>query len=122
MKQRDLILYGDDGDGGVVETVLPFKWEICSACDGHGTSSAYLGAFTASEWHELDEQFQEDYMRGRLDRACEHCEGGRVRVADFSRMTKAQRKAWNAQRRADREVHEEEMMERRMLYGMEPGY
>ena len=42
---KDLVLHGGDG----TETTLPFKWAICGQCDGHGKSSAYLGAFTREE-------------------------------------------------------------------------
>ena len=51
---------------------------VCPQCRGEGTSSLYLGAFTASEFDEMGEEFQYDYMRGALDRTCETCDGLRV--------------------------------------------
>lgn len=104
-------LYCDDGSG----TELPFKWSICSGCDGHGKSSAYLGAYTRSEMDEAGPEFLEDYMAGRYDRACDRCEGsGKVRIVDWSKLTKTQRKAWNAQVRGEREDRAVERAERAM--------
>jgi hypothetical protein len=115
---KRLVIYDDDGG----EREIPHKWEICSYCRGDGTSSAYLGAFTRDDWDQMDTEWQEDYIAGRFDRACPHCEGGKVRVPDYSRMSKADKKAWRAQERAAYEVEQEEACERRMLYGLERGY
>jgi hypothetical protein len=103
--------YCDDGS----EIKLPHKWEICSYCRGEGKSSAYLGAYTTEEWDQMDTDWQEDYIAGHFDRACEHCAGGKVQVPDWSRMTKPQRKQWNAQCRAEAECRAEERYERRMM-------
>jgi hypothetical protein len=104
-------LFCDDGS----EIELPFKWIICSACQGHGKSSAYLGAYTQSEMDEAGPEFFDEYMRGGYDRTCDACEGdGKVRVVDWSAMTKPQRKAWNEQVRAERECRAIEAAERRM--------
>jgi hypothetical protein len=110
---KTLTLYCDDGS----EIELPHKWEICSHCRGDGKSSSHLGAFTSSEWNEMDIEWQELYIAGRFDQDCPHCEGGKVKVPDWSRMTKAQRKKWNAQCRAEAEVYAEERAERRMMGG-----
>jgi hypothetical protein len=105
------ILYNDDD----TETELPFKWCICSACEGHGKSSAYLGAYTMDEMADAGPEFQEDYMAGHYDRPCDPCGGlGRVKVADQRVMTKEQRRAWREQRRADSEMDAIEAAERRM--------
>lgn len=94
----------DDGS----EIVLPFVWKICSACNGHGKSSAYLGAYTADEMAEAGPDFHDDYMRGDYDRTCETCDGdGKVKVVDIKKMPKAQVRAWQEQRRADREYRAE---------------
>lgn len=106
-------LFGDDGS----EIELPFKWEICSRCDGHNVSTAHVehdgGGITASEMDELGEDFREAYFRGDYDRPCPHCEGGKVKVADFSKMTKKQRREYNEQVRADREIDAIQAAERR---------
>lgn len=90
---------------------LPWKWEICFACDGHGKSSAYLGAFTHDELFE-DLDFAEEYLEGRYDRPCDCCDGqGKVKVADHNRMTEAQEAAYRqelADRAADRAEYEAE--------------
>lgn len=80
---------------------LPFKWEICWHCNGHGKSSAHMGAFTESELRE-DPEFFEDYFAGFYDRACDYCEGaGKVQVADLAKMTQAQQNALQEQAESD---------------------
>jgi DnaJ-class molecular chaperone len=107
-------LYCDDGS----EIELPFKWEICSTCRGNGKSSAYLGAFTRSEMDEEGPEFMEDYMAGHYDRTCDDCNGsGKIKRVDWSKLTKEQKREWNAQVRADNECAEEAAWERRMLGG-----
>lgn len=55
------------------------KFEVCPECEGHGTSSAHLGSFTASEFAEqFDEDEARDYFAGAYDRKCEYCNGDRV--------------------------------------------
>jgi hypothetical protein len=67
----------------------------------------------------MDEQgreFLEDYMAGHYDRTCERCGGaGKIKVPDRQRMTKVQRKEWDAKCQADAECYSERMWERRML-------
>lgn len=99
---------------GDEEIELPFKWQTCSSCNGHGKSSAYLGAYTQSEMDEQGHEFFEDYMAGRYDRPCEHCEGGKIKVADLSQMTKEYRKLYREQCREDREYEALCAAERRM--------
>jgi hypothetical protein len=106
---RTPILYCDDTDS---EIELPFKWIICGACDGHGKSSAYLGAFTGEQMRE-DPDFADDYRRGFYDRACDDCGGtGKVKVADFSRMTKQQRRDYRKQQRDSAEIDRIQQQER----------
>lgn len=108
---KPVILFCDDGS----EIELPSKWEICGHCRGNGTSSSYLGAFTSDDWHDLDDEWREDYMAGRFDRACDACDGlGRVRVADYGRMTDEQRAAYEAQLQDDAEYAAMVAAERRM--------
>lgn len=107
------VLYnGDD-----TETPLPTKWHICPQCEGRGHSSGYLGAFTGEQMRE-DPEFAEDYMAGKYDRACDTCGGsGKVEVVDRKQLTKAQRRAWDAQEEADRQDRNTERMERLMEGG-----
>lgn len=107
---RTPTLFEDDG----AEIELPFKWTICSTCQGHGKSSTYLGAYTCDDMAEAGPEFYDDYMRGYYDRPCDACEGlGRVKVADLSKMTKDQQREYRAQCRAERECRAEEAAERR---------
>lgn len=114
MRQHTPTLYCDDGS----EISLPFRWALCSACEGHGKSSAYLGAYTQSEMDEQGPELFDDYMAGRYDRRCDECGGsGKVKIVDMAKLTKAQRDEYRAQCRADRECAAEAAHERRMLGG-----
>lgn len=105
-------LYCDDGS----EIELPFKWEICQACNGHGKSSSYLGAFTHDEMRDEGYEFMEDYMAGHYDRACDTCGGsGKIKIADRARMSKSHWREWKAQLQADAECEAESRHERMML-------
>lgn len=98
---RNFVLHCDDGS----EKPVPFKWIICSSRDGHGKSTRYLGAFSAEQMRE-DPDFAEDYFSGAYDRACDDCAGsGKEKVADLSKMNKADREAWHAQCRDIAEMH-----------------
>jgi len=91
-------------------TDLPTHWEICSSCEGEGTSSAYLGSFTQEDFDE-DPDFAEDYMSGQYDRACPECNGsGKVKVVDYDRLTAEQRAEYDA----ECEYQAELAVERRM--------
>lgn len=98
MSRTPFLCIGDD-----TEVELPFKWVICSVCDGHGKSSAYLGAYTQSDMDEAGQDFYEDYMAGCYDKPCEHCEGGKAKIADLSRMTKEERRLYRDQCKEERE-------------------
>ena len=71
---------------------LPYVFEICHDCRGHGRSSAHLGDFTASEVAERGTDWEQDYMSGFYDRSCEPCDGtGKVKVPDADRLTEEQK-------------------------------
>ena len=114
MKRAAPVLYREDGE----EMPLPLAWVICGSCDGHGKSSAHLGAFTGSEWAEAchdDPDFAEEYMAGRYDRECEKCRGrGSVQEVDEEHMDPALLAEWHAQQQADAEIRAIERAERRM--------
>lgn len=97
MLGSNILYIGDD------EIVLPTKWCICGQCKGHGKSSAYLGAYTADEMDQMDDQWQEDYFAGNFDRACDTCRGsGKVQKVDHEKLTAEQKTAWYKQCEDDR--------------------
>lgn len=103
----------DDEDSKLVK--LPFVYEVCDHCNGHGTSSAYLGAFTQSEWAEESDEFKEDYLAGRYDRPCETCGGQRVvPVVDEQRCDPKLLAIYRRQKADDDECDAIYRMERRM--------
>lgn len=54
------------------------KFIVCPNCGGTGSSSAYLGAFTSDDMHDMDDEFMDDYFAGNFDRKCDECNGQRV--------------------------------------------
>lgn len=111
---KEPFFYNDNDD----EVKLPWKWEICDACDGHGTSSAYLGAFTRDDLYDMGDEWCEDYFAGRFDRACEHCSGGKVKVVDESRCSKEDLDKYYEQQQIDADI--DHMQKQEML--MEGGW
>lgn len=110
-----LILYTTDEEGYEVERELPTKFEVCGQCEGKGTSSAYLGAFSGRRLQEAreDEEFWDDYISGKLDRACETCGGKRVvPVLDRKKCSKADLAAYDKQQADLAEVRAIERQER----------
>lgn len=108
-------------DNGEVEVIVavPAKWIICEDCNGTGGSSAYLGAYTSSEWHEQDAEFRDNYMAGRYDRTCECCRGtGKVlTLDDNATLTPEQSRALEGAEedaRINAEIDAEHAAERRM--------
>jgi RecJ-like exonuclease len=106
-------LFNEDTDQHDIQ--LPTKWTICGACNGEGKSSAYLGSFTASEFHEaFDDEEADAYFSGAYDRACEECDGdGKVKIVDVDKLDEDQARSWDAQERARHEVDWAEAAERR---------
>ena len=118
MGMREMInkiptVYDDNGE----PRELPYKYEICGSCKGHGKSSGYLGAFTPAQLAE-DPEFAEDYMRGDYDRPCEVCGGsGKVKVLDRAKTSKADVRRYNEQCAEERRMRAIERQERLMEGG-----
>lgn len=74
MHYRGLIDLMLDPEFGPVITEADLEWVVCPTCNGRGTSTAYLGSFTADDFAE-DPDFAEDYFSGFYDRACDECDG-----------------------------------------------
>jgi hypothetical protein len=102
--------YNEEGE----RTALPYRWEVCDYCDGRGSSSAHLGAFTSDELWEHGEDFVDDYVAGLYDRDCPEC-GGRttVPVVDEVRCNPAALAAYERQQQAQWESWAESEAERR---------
>lgn len=97
---------------------LPYTWKICGHCEGEGTSSSYLGAFTWEELREQGDEFIEDYFAGNYDRVCDCCDGsGKVVVADHGKMTEEQEKKYLEYMQAEIEYESERRAEMRYFYG-----
>jgi len=108
-------IFMTDENGDEYEVDLPMRWTICNNCEGHGKSSAYLGAYTASEMDEAGPEFEEDYFSGALDRTCECCKGsGKVQVVDVDRLSPEERKVFDDDCEIERQMRAEERMERLM--------
>jgi DnaJ-class molecular chaperone len=102
---------------------FPALWAICPECDGCATDRGASvecdgGGFTASEWHDLDEDFREEYLAGRYDRPCGYCDGkGRIQEVDTAKLGRWQQKLhryYRAQQRDFAEIDAVMAAERRM--------
>jgi DnaJ-class molecular chaperone len=85
---------------------------VCPQCRGRGTSSAYLGAFTQSQWADEDDDWKDAYMRGEFDQTCPECDGRNV--VDELTDEAAARPAVVAWFREMNEMYAIEAAERRM--------
>ena len=109
---KTITIYNAEGEEQ--ELFLPTHREVCPTCDGKGTSSAYLGAFSGDDMRE-DPEFFEDYMAGRYDRTCEECNGLRViEVVDIDKMPAADRALYEEHMREEASYNSMCEMERRM--------
>lgn len=80
--------YNDDGSE--TDHTLPSRWEICHVCRGNGRHSLRLGCFTQDDMDEMGPDFEDDYMSGGYDSACDDCNGtGKVEVVDRERVSPA---------------------------------
>lgn len=81
MQATLLLCYEEEGTGGVEESVtVPFRFEVCSICDGKGTHvnpSIDASGLTAEDFAD-DPDFAEDYCNGVYNVTCYGCGGKRV--------------------------------------------
>lgn len=107
-----------EGDETEKTLDLAFTWEICSPCEGNGTSSAYLGAYTADDWDQMDDSFKDDFKSGALARECDCCGGsGKVRKIREDMIPQRMREPIAAYRRSMDELAADEASESAM-YGL----
>ena len=89
----------------IEENKLPWEYEVCDRCDGHGThwNPAFCDGITEEERYEnWDDESWDDLMTGKYDVPCEECHGLRVvkvvsevnctieQLNDFSRFVDAE--------------------------------
>jgi len=78
--ERDMSVTFEDLKGK--SRTISACYDVCLACEGKGKTSAHVehigGGFTASEWDEMGEEFQDNYMSGVYDKPCPECKGNRV--------------------------------------------
>lgn len=83
-----------------------FKFIICTVCEGFGKmeNPAFSNGFTSSEWADMDEDSQRNYMAGDYDVTCTCCKGsGKEKVPNLEAMTFAEKRVLAAERREARE-------------------
>lgn len=99
------------------EHSLPAVWAICGQCQGNGSHSRDLGAYTGEEMAEQGPEWCEDYMAGHFDRECEVCRGsGKVREVDRDRAEPAELALYDEHQDAEARYAAECAHERRMGY------
>ena len=95
-----------DGELWEEERELPWKWDVCSTCDGKGTHvnpSIDANGLTADDFAD-DPDFAEDYWSGRYDQVCNECKGRTtVQVVDETRCSHDLLEAYYADQQALRE-------------------
>ena len=98
---------------------LPKSWAICDTCHGDGGEAFGGGvAFTSSEWAEAcdgDEDFAENYFKGRYDEPCRDCGGsGKVKVLDRDQCSAETLKNFDEWMRDSHAANAESLAEKRM--------
>lgn len=111
-----ITLYNEETDDEQTHEI-PAEWIICHDCQGNGSHSKHLGAFTQED---IDRDWShgewEDYLDGAYDKQCEECKGsGKVLTPLYPNKEPA--KAWLRQEYEKQEEHRADM---RTLY-METG-
>ncbi len=117
--QDETIRIPVETEDGEVELEIQTKFEVCPRCQGAGShvNPAIDGhGITAEEWNgpDWDDDSRAMYMSGGYDVACHRCGGKRViAVADWEKLTDAERKFYEDYLREIRELEAEEAAERR---------
>ncbi len=114
MPRDQIVLENDMGE----EVALPSRYVVCDRCEGKGVHDhpAFSNGITGEEWHEMDEDDRDNYMRGAYDVRCSACNGKRVvLVADEARMNPKQKAMWAAHQEAMRELARDERSERYLM-------
>ena len=93
--QRTMDIWVLNDHGVEREIEVEAVWKICPDCRGEGKSSRYLGAFTSLEFDAFDDDVQDDYLSGRLDRTCDRCKGwGKLLCPDVDKMLPRVKAGW----------------------------
>lgn len=112
-KPASTVLYLDDG----TEKELPTTWAVCPVCNGEGKTvnpAIDAGGLSAEDFAD-DPDFAGAYYSGTFDIPCRHCNGRTtVRAVDWDALSDDDRKAYEAQLRADAEYEAERLAEIRM--------
>jgi hypothetical protein len=87
-----------------VEHRLPWKWEVCSVCNGEGKHVAAgvdSSGLSAEDFAE-DPDFAEAYFDGAYDVECSRCKGRSTeKVIDWEKVPAELREAIEAEERAE---------------------
>lgn len=91
-----------------------YVWHICGYCQGEGkTCHPEIDGFTSSEWNDLEDEQQENYMKGVYDIPCQHCVGsGKVKI--FNEPANEKESVLAENNRIDRELAKAQEAERQM--------
>ena len=92
------VLYSDILDR---EYPLPTRNVVCPDCQGEGHTSAHnIGAISADEWDDWDDESRADYLAGNYDEICPTCHGEKVVKEVFrAGVRPALLKEWDTQQR-----------------------
>jgi len=97
---------------------LPFVWEICDRCDGHGHHANPAFDGTTQEFWDEDPDFAEAYFAGRHDVRCDECNGsGKVKAPDIEKMSPEDFNDYKSSYIDILESHETSKQERMMEMG-----
>lgn len=90
------------------------KREVCPECNGAGSNSRNMGAFSGDEMDEMGDEFRQDYIAGHYNQQCEGCKGLRVvEVLDREKTDDRVVALVDGTRRDLEGMYEEEARERR---------